>query len=88
MKNKYKKVYSLTHKAGFRNMHKNYYKEEGLRLKFLNFVVYKIDDNFPRIISKNSPRDIVVNTYSINSDACKNSIVDTNEIEVDINHGG
>ena len=77
----------IIHKAGFRNMHKNYYKEEGLRLKFLNFVVYKVDDNFPRIISKNSPRDIVVNTYSINSDACKNSIVDTNEIEVDINHG-
>ena len=77
----------IIHKAGFRNMHKNYYKEEGLRLKFLNFVVYKIDDNFPRIISKNSPKDIVVNTYSINSDACKNSIIDTNEIEVDRNNG-
>ncbi len=78
---------NIIYKAGFRKMHKTYYNEEGLRLKFQNFVIYRVDSNFPRIIRENSPKDIEVNTYTISSQACKDSIVEISEIEENFTNG-
>ena len=78
---------NMIHKAGFRKIHKIYYNEEGLRLKFQNIISYRVDKNFPRIIADNSPKNIVVDTYTINSQACKDCIVDISKIEEDITNG-
>ena len=78
---------NMIYKAGFRKMHKTYYNEEGLRLKFQNFMTYRVDKNFPRIIADNSPKDIVVDAYTISSQACKDSIVEISKVEEDITNG-
>ena len=62
---------TLLAKAGYHEIHTEYYMTEGLRLSPINILAYEFGDGFPRLLPGSSGDFIYVNDYIIDATGCE-----------------
>lgn len=69
-------------KAGYHPIHDDYYQSEGLKLSLNRIVIYRVEDNFPRLLPDHQLDFIKILKYSIEADGCE-PFVHTEQLKLD-----
>lgn len=58
-------------KAGYHQVHSEYYLTEGLKLSFSSIITYQVGDGFPRLQPGSNGEFITVNDYTVHAEGCE-----------------